>query len=242
VASKAVIERAAKRFAFTPARQRELADKLFASKRRVYRRTLLETARSLGYDPKRPDLSDAITDALRREADDHAARIARTFNDDLAAAAIRIGATTPDDQLADRLQTWVNARQRKRAKATAITETYPAHADAIIGLFRDLGMEPTFDFGGHPELGDAPPACEICVALERGNPWPLEAVAAIGNPHPACRQDWHVHDLDQRSLPPEFEVEFGQTLGGIVGGTPLVMRHGNDREKAVAQIEALAER
>lgn len=242
MASKRAIEQAAKRFAFTPARRRELADKLYRTKRRVYRRTLLELARSLGYEIKRPDLSDAVDDALRREADNHAERIAESFNRDLAAAALRIGEALTVDKLSDQLQTWVNARQRKRAQMTAITEAYPAHADAILGLFRDLDLpDVSFDFGGHPELGDAPPDCAICQALERGNPWPLEVVAEIGNPHPGCRQDWHVRDLDQRSLPPAFDVELGQTLGGVIGKDPFVMRHGS-RAEAVERIEALAER
>lgn len=216
----------------------ELADKLFRAKRRVYRRSLLELALSLGLNITRPQLSDEITDELHKEADRNARRIAGTYNRDLADAARRY--TGPASQLEDSLRTWAKSRQRKRAKPTAITETYSAHADAMLSAARDLGIEsPHFDFGGQPS--DDPPECEICQVLMATNPHPLDFVIEIGNPHVACRQDWHLSGYDQREFP--SEPRLGRTPGGLTGSDTWLQRHGNDRQAAVRAIEtAVAER
>lgn len=220
----------------------DLADKLFRAKRRVYRRSLLEEAGKLGYrDVKRPRLSQEITNALQAESREHAERIAQSFNDDLRAQGDTL-ADKKDDEIRPALRTWAIARQRKRARPTAITEAYTAHADATLSLFLDLGvpMDTAFDFGGHPELGDSHPVCDICIALVRGNPWTLADVVRIGNPHIACRQRWHQHGVDQRILPPELP-DLGETLAGIIGRDNLLSRHRNNRDAAVAEIQRIAE-
>jgi hypothetical protein len=218
----------------------ELAAKLYNAKRRVYRRSLLELARRLGYEIERPELSEVVDGALVREARDHAERIARTYNRDLGRAGTQ-RKQLPNSEVEPELRKWANARQRKRARPTAITEAYTAHADATLSAFIDLGQpDVTFDFGGHPELGDAPPACDICAALIARNPWSLAEVVQIGNPHPGCRQDWHPNEYDQRALPPPFDVELGQTLGGIIGTDPLISRAGG-RAEAVEFVASLRE-
>ena len=186
---------------------RALADKLYRAKRRVYRATLLEVARSFGSPVGRPTLSDEVDAALHAEADAHAAGIAGTFNRDLARQAKKPGVTD------EALRSWTVARQRKRARPTATTEAYSAHGDAILSATRDLGIAAWFDFGGHPELGDADPMCEICQALMATNPHPFERVAAIGMPHPACAQDWHFARVDVRPDAGAYE-RLGQTPGG----------------------------
>lgn len=218
-----------------------LAEKLFVTKRRVYRRTLRELARRLGYpDPGLPQLSDEVLDGLRAEARDHATRITDTFNRDLEAEAER-RSDDPDSTVAGALNTWAVARQRRRARPTAITEAYTAHADATMSAFLDLGIPDkiTFDFGGHPELGDAPPACPICVELIQRNPWTLADVVRIGNPHPGCRQDWHIAQLNQLDLPPQMAA-LGQTLAGVTGQDPLIVRAGG-RDEAVSFVADLSE-
>lgn len=219
-----------------------LADKLFVTKRRVYRRTLREQAKRLGYaDPGFPQLSQEVVNGLQAEARDHAERIAESYNDDLSAHAGE-EADAKSDEVRSRLRTWAISRQRKRAKPTAITEAYSAHADATLSTFLDLGLpeDVTFDFGGHPELGDAEPVCDICTALIVRNPWTLADVVRIGNPHIACRQQWHIRNLEQRDLPPELP-DLGQTLAGVVGNETLLSRHGNHRDEAVEFIAQLNE-
>jgi hypothetical protein len=210
----------------------ELSAKLHVAKRRVYRRTLLELARQLGYDIPRPALEERISDAIEAEARDHAERIADHYNADLARKAAELAPALAQPELEAALRSWARLRQRRRAQATAITEAYSAHADAVLGFARDLGIEAEFDFGTHPD--DQAPVCEICIELVAGNPWPLEAVAAIGTPHIGCRQSWQIR-VDQRELPPELPP-LGQTLGGIVGGEGLLARHRNDREAAAAEV------
>lgn len=218
----------------------QLADKLFRAKRRVYRRSLHEIAKRLGYDITRPQLSQEVVNGLQKEARDHAERIAENYNTDLAAQAEGM-VDAKNEDVRSQLRTWAISRQRKRAKPTAITEAYSAHADATMSAFLDLGMpeDVTFDFGGHPELGDAEPVCDICKALIRGNPWTLADVIRIGNPHVACRQQWHLNQLEQRDLPP-LAPALGQTLAGIVGNDTLMAREGG-RVQAVEFIAGLSE-
>lgn len=220
----------------------DLADKLFVTKRRVYRRTLREQAKRLGYpDPGFPQLSQEVINGLQAEARDHAERIAANYNYDLRAQAEERSGIRSDD-VEPQLRTWAVSRQRKRARPTAITEAYSAHADATLSAFLDLGLpeDVTFDFGGHPELGDAEPVCDICTALIVRNPWTLADVVRIGNPHVACRQQWHIRGLEQRDLPAELPV-LGQTLAGVVGGETLLSRVGNKRDAAVEFVADLNE-
>lgn len=228
-----------RRFAMKPADVTALADRLFAAKRRVYRRSLLELARSLGYTIKRPTLSEAIERELRAEADRSARQIAETHNRDLARALPELAEGATNADLAAKVKTWQIARQRKRANPTAVTEVYPAHTDALVSAVRDLGFadDTLWDFGGHPELGDADPECAVCETLERLSPWTTEQVRAIGNPHPNCRQDWHVRSgIDVRLLP--TDPQLGQQPGGVLGEQPLVIRTG-DHASAVDFLIAL---
>lgn len=180
------IKRAVDALAWDVEDVRRLSEKLFEAKRRVYRRTLLEQARFFGYDVPRPRLSDELVEGLRREARDHAAVIATTYNRELRRHAARVGPAIPRERLQPALRRWTNARSRKRARMVAITEAYSAHADATLTFFRDLGIDVMLEFGGHPELSDAPPACPICIAIAAGNPYTLAEAAAIGTPHPQC--------------------------------------------------------
>lgn len=242
MASRRALERAVRRLRMDSGDVDRLAEKLLTTKRRVYRRTLDELARKLGYSTTGlPKLSEEVLSGLGAESEDHARRIVETFNRDLEQEGTRLG-DIPSAEIEARLRTWAVARQRKRATPTAITEAYSAHADATMSAYLDLGLPESvlLDFGGHPELGDKAPVCDICIALIRGNPWTLAEVVQIGNPHVACRQQWHLHDVDQRELPPQLP-DLGQTLAGVVGRDNLLSRHGNKREQAVEFIDSLSE-
>jgi hypothetical protein len=239
MASKRAIARAARRAAMDEAAVADMAEALFVAKRRVYRRSLLELARSLGVEVSRPELSAEVERDLRADALRRAKQIARTHNRDLVAALPELTEGERDADLDAKIRTWRIARQRKRGRATAANEVYPAHTDALVAGARDLGIGPdaVWDFGGHPELGDSPPVCEICQTLAALGPWTTAQVAAIGNPHPACRQDWRLRaSIDERDV--VQEPLLGQRLGGVLGTEPLVMRAGS-REAAVDQIVAL---
>lgn len=235
MASRRAVERSVRALSMKEADIAQLADKLFRAKRRVYRRSLHEIAKRLGYDITRPQLSQEVVNGLQSEARDHAERIATNYNADLTRQSEELSDARDEDVRA-KLRTWAVARQRKRARPTAITEAYSAHADATMSAFLDLGLpeDVAFDFGGHPELGDAEPVCAICKALILGNPWTLADVVRIGNPHVACRQQWHLQQIEQRDLPP-LAPALGQTLAGIVGNDTLMAREGG-REQAVSFI------
>lgn len=239
MASKRAIERAARRAAMRAPDVAALADKLYASKARTYRKTLRELHRHHYGSEIRVKLSDEIDAALRAEAETSASQIADTYHRDLARFAASL-TDRADATLDAEIARWRNARQRKRAPLVAVSEVYPAHADATLSFFRDVGMEDVeFDFGGHPELGDADPACPICQVLAATNPHPLEAVVAIGTPHPNCRQSWRPRGIDARDLP--LDPVLGESLGGVVGQPSLVTRAGG-RDQAVRFIEAQQER
>jgi hypothetical protein len=235
MASKRAIAAAVRRLRMDGADAERLAEKLLLTKRRVYRRTLLELASRLGYATDLPLLSRKVLAGLQAEAEDHANRIVATFNADLERHAEEV-AKLPDSKVMGELSRWANARQRKRAKPIAITEAYSAHADAVVSLYRDLGLpdDTLFDFGGR--TGDSPPECPICVELYRRGPWTLHQVVQIGTPHPQCRQSWHLHAQEQ--LPPQLP-DLGGGLGGIVGKETLITRAG-DRDAAAKFVVDLA--
>jgi hypothetical protein len=118
----------------------------------------------------------------------------------------------------------------------AVTEMYWAHADALMAGFMEAGLgDAQFDFGGHPELGDEPPECAICAALEATNPHPLREVIRIGCPHPNCRQGWHARNLEVLMLALQSQdVQLGARVAGIVGKPSLIARAGNRRKAAAA--------
>lgn len=235
MASRRAIERAAKRAVMKPAEIDALADKLFEAKKRTYRKTLRELHQRNYGSEIRVTLSAEIESTLRSEADANAGRIARTYHEELARFSSTL-TPLPAERLDEAITQWRSVRDRKRAPLIAVSEVYPAHADATLSFFRDVGMEDlTFEFGGHPELGDADPACEICQTLAATNPHPLEDVVAIGTPHPNCRQSWRPQGVDGRELP--VDPVLGQTPGGIAGRRSLVTRAGG-RAQAVEFIEA----
>jgi hypothetical protein len=236
VASQRAIERAARRHAMKPADVDALADKLFRAKRRVYRRTLLEFARSLGLAITRPRLSEDVERSLRADATKRARQIARTHNRDLARAMDELSEGRADADLDAAIKTWRISRQRKRARGTAANELYPAHADALISAATELGLadDALWDFGGHPS--DQTPVCEICNTLAALSPWTTAEVIEIGNPHPECRQDWHLRSPAAPDVPDDPVL--GQQLAGIIGREPYVMRAGS-RGEAVEQLVAL---
>lgn len=240
MASRRAIERAVRRLAMGDEDVARLTDKLLTAKRRVYRRTLTTFAQRLGYSTGLPNLSEEVLAALEAESRDHATRMVETFNRDLALQAEKVG-PLPDAKVGPTLTKWANSRQRKRAKPIAITEAYTAHADATMSAILDLGLpEGTlFDFGGHPELGDAHPVCSICKELVTHNPWTVADVVRVGNPHPGCRQLWRLSRLEQRDLPAELP-DLGQTIAGIVGKDSLITRAG-DRDSATAFVAQLSE-
>lgn len=214
---------------------RELAETLYASKRRVYRRTLLELSRSLGYDLRRPQLGDAVDRSLREEADAQARSMAKSYLSDLR-AAVDEHADLNDDSMRAAVETAMRSRQRKFARPAATTAAYGPYADATVGAFRDLGVNAMFDFGGHPD--DADPACQLCQVLTALSPWSLAEVIAIGTPHDACAQQWRPTRFDRRDMP--TEPVLGVTPGGVVGQKPLVRRAGS-HDRAVAFVESLRE-
>lgn len=232
MASRRASERVARRLALDP---EKLADKLYAAKRRVYRRTLLELSRSLGYDVKRPTLAGVVDQSLRDEAVEQARSMVETFTADLQ-AAIDEHSDKSDADFVPAVETAMRSRQRKLARPAATTVAYGPYADAMVAGFRDLGSDARFDFGGHPD--DADPACSICQVLSTLGPWSLAEVIAIGNPHPGCAQKWHPTAFDRRAMP--TEPILGQTSGGIVGKPTLIERAGS-RSRAVAFVESLRE-
>lgn len=212
----------------------ELAEKLLRAKTQVYRRTLRRLAeRFTSNAPSTVTLSKAIMDGLRRESERHARQIARTHNRAVADRALEIssaGDGRSRSELREELREWGAKRMRKRAKMIAVTEAYGPHADATLSFFRDAGVEPEFEFGGH--IDDSDPACALCQALTATNPHSLEEVVAVGTPHPNCRQTWHPVNFDEREIPDE--LTFGASLGGIVGGETMVGREGGTEQAADA--------
>jgi hypothetical protein len=217
--------------------RRELADRFYETKRQVYRDTLADLASGYGYDVPEDSLllSEDIVRELRAESNDHARLMVETFNRDVDAFLDRQPEDMDTGQLLATFEDWAYDRAANRVEVTAITEAYSAYADATVSFAADAGIEPEYEFGGHPEEGDAPPECEICQALEATNPHPHSRVLEVGTPHPQCRQRWHPL-IDPESLPDELNI--GRTPGGLLGGEPLNMRTGG-REEAVGEVQRL---
>lgn len=212
-----------------------LRDRLAASKLSVYERTLLDLAQQIGITA-RVDVSPNVKVALAVEAGNHARSIARTFNNDLVDYAFRFGRQLDESELRSTLRAWVDNRNAQRAPIIAVTETYTAYADALMAGFIEAGLgDMLFDFGGHPELGDEPPECAICAALEAKSPWPAKVVVRIGVPHINCRQNWHPRDVEKAiELLSDKNVQLGARTAGIVGRRTLIDRAGGRRQAAKA--------
>lgn len=233
------VESAARAAGFSDEDVARLADRFYRTKLRVYRDTLRDLADRFTRNgaPDRLPLSQTIKDALRAEAERHARQVADTHNSAVAKEALRIsshgdGRTKAD--LEGELSKFARSRMRKRSEMIAVTEAYGPHSDAIVSFFNDAGIEPEFDFGGHPD--DSPPECVICRAIIASNPHSLADVVRIGIPHPFCRQTWHARLTAEQQGLEDFSL--GQSLGGIIGAPTLIQREGGASEAAASVVAA----
>jgi hypothetical protein len=235
VADRNAIRRAVRPYALKRVDVKALRERLLTAKLAVYERTLQDLAQQFGITTP-IKVSEQVRVALGVEAGNHARSIAKTFNNDLAAYAFRFGGALQEWELRMTLAAWVDNRNAQRAPIIAVTETYGVYADALMAGFMEAGLEDAlFDFGGHPELGDLPPECVICAALETKSPHPLKTVIRIGIPHPNCRQNWHARDVD--ALLEQLQdrsVQLGAHTAGIVGRPSLITRAGGRRQAAKA--------
>lgn len=212
----------------------DLAAQLLDHKVFTYHETLVELADAQGADLGDFELSDGILRALRAESETNARRIVETYNHDLAGFLAR-NDHLPRDLLLSTYDAWADSRAQARAELIAISEAYPAAADATLAFAAaNSDGEPLFDFGGHP--GDDDPACEVCQALVETSPHPLSRVVEVGSPHLGCRQSWH--QTGEREAREQFVVP--DAPAGIIGTDPLVNRHGNDHAAAAEAVLALS--
>lgn len=204
--------------------RRELADALLASKLAVYVSTLEDLVTSYGYDLPADgvELSDEVVAALSQEADDSATFIVDTYNEELRVFA-GDNAELDDGDFITLYEQWAARRQEHKTEEWSITEAYSAHTDATLSFYRENGLEPEFEFGGHPELGDHPAECRICQTLEETSPHPLSRVLEVGKPHIRCAQNWHAL-IEPDQLPEELFV--GTAVGGVLGQQDLSGRVG----------------
>lgn len=209
-----------------------LADTLYLWKLRAYEDTLAELADAYDFDVDDVSLSLSIQEALRAEAEVRAQQINATYNGDVTSFIADIVDEASYEEAIDSISEWSEARDADRSTLIGITEVYTPHADATLSFFRDAGIEPDFDFGGH---GDDHAECPVCQALEAKNPHPFARVVEIGTPHIQCRQRWHAR-IEGDELPDEFTLGQGDTAG-IVGNDSLVHRAGG-QAAAVEQLEA----
>lgn len=227
MADRNTIRRVVRELAFTKRADVEaLQERLTAAKIDVYERTLRDLAQLLKLTAT-PDVSGQVKLALSIESGNHARSIIKTFNNDLAQYAFKFGRQLEEDELRQTLRAWVDNRNKSRAPIIAVTETYGPYADALMAGFLEAGLDAEFDFGGHPEAGDEPAECIVCLALEETNPHPLREVIRIGSPHPNCRQNWHVRNLQMLLLQlASTDVQLGAKPAGIVGRPSLIHRAG----------------
>lgn len=216
-----------------------MATRLYQAKQHVYLEAIRDVAQQLGILPLPTELAPAVLAPLNIESRQHSRSIVKTFNKELAEYAFSHGRLLDEGELGTTLRAWIDNRNATRAGMIAVTETYGPYADAIMASFRDAGLEDAkFDFGGHPELGDEPPECIICAALEAKSPHPLAMVVKIGNPHPNCRQAWHaVNPVALRARLTDKSVVLGRKPSGIVGKSSLIHRAGS-REAAARAIRS----
>ena len=222
------VERLARSLSFSSEERSRLATLIYRRKVAVYRDTLRALLREYG-SLEEPSLSREVLAGLREEAERHAASIVQTFNRDLRRLLERTS-DRPVEEVLDMVEEFAHLRAERRSENIAITEAYGPHADATLAFYKDNGLRPAFDFGGH---GDPGPICAICKALKDRNPHPFERVVRIGVPHIACRQSWH--PLIARGDLPQF-LRAGISLAGIVGSEPLMNRQGNNVTDAAEYI------
>lgn len=222
---------------FGPSEAADIADQLYQHKLDVYIGTLEELAAHHGYTVSEAIvLSDEIDQALFDESHLAANQIVSTFNADLGTFVRALpDDMTPEDALKE-VQTWTEERAKYKGQTIGVDQAYDAHADATVHFYESAGAtDLLYDFGGH---GDPDPECELCEALKAANPHPAERVLEIGTPHPGCAQEWHARDVAADVLPATFTLGAGHTAG-IVGQQSFLQRHGNQRAKATAAIQAM---
>jgi hypothetical protein len=217
--------------------RRELSDQIAQTMQGVYMDTLRDLAESYGYDVPTSglNLSPDVLAEIKATAREHARIIADSYNRDVDAFLERNKGVDDAQLLAD-FDAWAQDRVDKQADAIAITEAYGAYTDATLSFFHENGIEPEFEFGGHPELGDDPAECKLCQTLEANNPHPYSRVLEVGIPHVQCRQNWHPL-VDPSQLPDELRIG-GQT-SGVLGADPLNITV-DGTEAAVAEVQRLA--
>jgi hypothetical protein len=213
-----------------------LAEAIYDAKRQVYVETLADLAEGHGYELDGDViLAPTVEAEIRAVAQEHARLIADSYNRDVDAFLDR-NESLEKDALLDTFDAWSQDRLDQHADLIAVTEAYDAYTDATVSFYAENGLEPEYEFGGHPELGDADPACDLCQALEATNPHPHARVLEVGIPHVQCRQNWHAL-VDPENLPDVLTLG-GQT-GGVLGADPLNMALGGTDE-AVQHVHDLA--
>ena len=215
-----------------------LARTLYRAMARAYRESLLALGVRYGLEQARVVLSPAIRAALAAEARSIAEKATSTFNG-LVEAFIDRNHGMAESDLLKALAAYMRERTRKRSPLVLASAVNPAKLDAIVGFYRENGVEPEFDFRGN----EGPPSCLVCTELVRTSPHPLELVLAIGFPHPNCSHSWHVSGLSIEDLaaggvrPGRISLGRGEP-GGLLGVTPLMLRHKSEQE-AVEEIRRL---
>lgn len=215
-----------------------MARAMYEAKASEYRATLLEMLHRHGEtDRRRVVLSPEIRQALLAEAQDHAAKVARTMDGFLEAEWGRRRDSMNVPELTAHLGGYMRERGRNRAAMISDNELAPARLDAVVGFYVENGLEPDFDFKGPP------PECPTCKRLIKTNPHPLAVVIRIGRPHLNCRHRWvartrAIAALREGGLRPGQITAGRGTIAGIIGSDPLNM--GPDREEgALAMLDAL---
>lgn len=214
-----------------------LSDVLYRAKAREYRETLLTLSRRFGEPRSRVLLSPEIRAALRKEARDHASSIIRTTNRAIETEARRRN-DLPPYLLARHLQGFVGDRTRRRSGLIARQEAATARLDAEVSFFRENGIDPRFDFIGPVAK------CPVCKRLKTGGPWSIDVVVRIGQPHIGCTHHWKARAYSAAKLragglrPKRISAGRGR-IAGIVGGAPLMHRHGTT-EEALAYLDGVA--
>lgn len=205
------------------------ARRFYRAKVKVYRETLLGLANR--HRPKhgrrKVNLSAEIKAALKAEADDHAAKVVRTYNKLIADFAER-HRHLPDEVLFRKLVVYAKDRAASRAKLIARVEESTARLDAQVSFFRENGIEPLFDFAG-PK-----PECKVCKRVQKRSPYKIEDVLRIGYPHLNCRHRWAARSV-AGELPDTLSLGRGG-VAGIVGGEAWLGQHGNDQAAAAAAV------
>lgn len=215
-----------------------LARTLYRAMAHTYRQTLLALAHRYGLEQSRVVLSAEIRQALSAEAHRIATRAMETY-DRLVSAFIDRNGELTDEELVPKLKRYMRERAANRSALVVGSAVNPAKLDAIVGFYRENGVEPEFDFRGN----EGPPSCLTCTELVRTSPHSAELVLAVGYPHLGCSHSWHVKGVKKAQLRSggvrAGRISLGRgEVAGIIGIEPLLMRT-RSQEDAVAEIRRL---